>query len=136
MSLIKYAIKFWKFYVILAQDNPKQGIEHQMQCKSMVAKWTGRRNKLWLSDFWFRHWLIHCWRLQWFDQWSNQKFFLHQTINNSNIISIIMLAADNSFTKSYKAHIPNIHTLNSDTHTLRIQYEYTQNNIWVSLLRA
>ena len=27
---------------------------------------------------------------------------------------------------SYKAHIPNIHALNSDTHTLRIQYEYTQ----------
>ena len=25
-----------------------------------------------------------------------------------------------------KAHIPNIHALNSDTHTLRIQYEYTQ----------
>ena len=24
-----------------------------------------------------------------------------------------------------KAHIPNIHALNSDTHTLRIQYEYT-----------
>ena len=23
-------------------------------------------------------------------------------------------------------HIPNIHALNSDTHTLRIQYEYTQ----------
>ena len=27
---------------------------------------------------------------------------------------------------SYKAHIPNIHALNSATHTLRIQYEYTQ----------
>ena len=27
---------------------------------------------------------------------------------------------------SSKAHIPNIHALNSDTHTLRIQYEYTQ----------
>ena len=26
----------------------------------------------------------------------------------------------------YKAHIPNIHALNSDTHTLRIQYEYTE----------
>ena len=26
----------------------------------------------------------------------------------------------------YKAHIPNIHALNSDTHTLRIQYEYTK----------
>ena len=26
----------------------------------------------------------------------------------------------------YKAIIPNIHALNSDTHTLRIQYEYTQ----------
>ena len=25
-----------------------------------------------------------------------------------------------------KAHIPNIDALNSDTHTLRIQYEYTQ----------
>ena len=25
-----------------------------------------------------------------------------------------------------KAHIPNIHALNSDTHTLRIQYEYSQ----------
>ena len=24
------------------------------------------------------------------------------------------------------AHIPNIHALNSDIHTLRIQYEYTQ----------
>ena len=28
--------------------------------------------------------------------------------------------------KIHKAHIPNIHALNSDTHTLRIQYEYTQ----------
>ena len=26
----------------------------------------------------------------------------------------------------YKAHIPNIHALNSDIHILRIQYEYTQ----------
>ena len=26
----------------------------------------------------------------------------------------------------YKTHIPNIYALNSDTHTLRIQYEYTQ----------
>ena len=26
----------------------------------------------------------------------------------------------------FKAYIPNIHALNSDTHTLRIQYEYTQ----------
>ena len=26
----------------------------------------------------------------------------------------------------YKAIISNIHALNSDTHTLRIQYEYTQ----------
>ena len=26
----------------------------------------------------------------------------------------------------YKAHLPNIHALNSDTHTLRIQYEYAQ----------
>ena len=26
---------------------------------------------------------------------------------------------------SNKAHIPNIHALNSDTHALRIQYEYT-----------
>ena len=26
-----------------------------------------------------------------------------------------------------KAHVPNIHALNSDTHALRIQYEYTQN---------
>ena len=25
-----------------------------------------------------------------------------------------------------KAHIPNIHALNSDTNTLKIQYEYTQ----------
>ena len=25
-----------------------------------------------------------------------------------------------------KAHIQNIHALNSDTHTLRIQYKYTQ----------
>ena len=28
--------------------------------------------------------------------------------------------------KISKAHIPNIYALNSDTHTLRIQYEYTQ----------
>ena len=27
---------------------------------------------------------------------------------------------------SNKAHKPNIHALNSDTHTLRIQYEYTK----------
>ena len=27
---------------------------------------------------------------------------------------------------SYNAHLPNIHALNSVTHTLRIQYEYTQ----------
>ena len=27
---------------------------------------------------------------------------------------------------TYKAHLPNIDALNSDTHTLRIQYEYTQ----------
>ena len=27
---------------------------------------------------------------------------------------------------SYKPYISNIHALNSDTHTLRIQYEYTQ----------
>ena len=27
---------------------------------------------------------------------------------------------------NYKAHIPNINALNSDTHTLRIQYEFTQ----------
>ena len=26
----------------------------------------------------------------------------------------------------FKARIPNTHALNSDTHTLRIQYEYTQ----------
>ena len=26
----------------------------------------------------------------------------------------------------YKAHIPNIHALNSDTHTFKIQFEYTQ----------
>ena len=31
-----------------------------------------------------------------------------------------------TLTISYKAHIPNIHALNSDTYTLRIQYEYTQ----------
>ena len=30
------------------------------------------------------------------------------------------------YVTTYKAHIPNIHALNSDTHTLRIQYEYTQ----------
>ena len=28
---------------------------------------------------------------------------------------------------NYKAHIPNINALNSDTHTLRIQFDYTQN---------
>ena len=27
---------------------------------------------------------------------------------------------------TYKAHISNIHALNSDTNTLRIQYKYTQ----------
>ena len=31
-----------------------------------------------------------------------------------------------NFNFETKAHIPNIHALNSDTHTLRIQYEYTQ----------
>ena len=28
--------------------------------------------------------------------------------------------------RTVKAHIPNIHALNSDNHTLRIQYEYTK----------
>ena len=28
--------------------------------------------------------------------------------------------------KTYSPHIPNIDALTSDTHTLRIQYEYTQ----------
>ena len=30
------------------------------------------------------------------------------------------------YTVYIKAHIPNIHALNSDTHTMRIQYEYNQ----------
>ena len=39
------------------------------------------------------------------------------------------------------AHIAKINTLNGDTNTLRIQYEYTQkqcmaHTVWVSLLRA
>ena len=33
-------------------------------------------------------------------------------------------------TLRYKAHIPNIHALNSDTHKLRIQYEYNVMDIW------
>ena len=35
------------------------------------------------------------------------------------------------FSMNYKAHIQNIDTLNSDTHTLRIQYEYTQKQFLV-----
>ena len=38
--------------------------------------------------------------------WRNQHFFLAQR-------------------RTYNPYIPNIHALNSDTHTLRILYEYT-----------
>ena len=42
------------------------------------------------------------------------------------MISKIITESDIESHVIYKAHIPNIIALNSDTHTLRTQYEYTQ----------
>ena len=67
---------------------------------------------------------------------SNVKRIGHQgatynvyCITYVDYIKRFKISAFRNFTPNYindKAHIPSIHAVNSDTHTLRIQYEYTQ----------